>query len=379
MMASRFAFKHHLIDLDLPPGTYAQAALADLDGDGLLEYVLGQRFGTIYSYKFQAPDHWLRTEIGHDSPSDVGASVLDVDSDGKPDFVAGGCWYRNPGSVTEPWERFVFDPELSYVHDVACGDLDGDGKGEVITMSDRNDLRWYKIPADPTELWTAHFVAPPVHAGVSLGDIDGDGQLDIVRTDRWFRNLDGNGQRWEVHYIGPNSMPPPDFQPPFAFDGTISQVCDVNADGKTDIVFVDAEIPGGSIWWTENVRGDGTRWVHHDIYNPEAAGGTRRGAFHSLIVADMDGDGDLDVVTAEMEGVAGDGPPRTYIYENVDSCGTAWREHVILDVGLGGHALVAGDVTGNGKIDIVSKPWNPSPKNSVGGRMFVVFLENISA
>ncbi|MCJ7738100.1 MAG: VCBS repeat-containing protein, partial [Anaerolineae bacterium] len=123
---------------------------------------------------------------------------------------------------------------------------------------------------------------------------------------------------------------------------------------------------------------DGLLWARHNIFNPATAGGPRRGAFHSLIVADMDGDGDIDVVTAEMEGVPGDCPPRTYIYENVDGRGITWREHVILDAGLGCHALVAGDVTGNGKLDILGKPWRASPDNAVDGSMFVVFLENVS-
>jgi hypothetical protein len=37
-----------------------------------------------------------------------------------------------------------------------------------------------------------------------------------------------------------------------------------------------------------------------------------------------------------------------------------------------------GDVTGNGLPDILAKPWRPSPKNALGGSMYVVFLENVS-
>ena len=55
-----------------------------------------------------------------------------------------------------------------------------------------------------------------------------------------------------------------------------------------------------------------------------------------------------------------------------------FKEHVIADINLGGHEDAIGDVTGDGKIDIVSKPWATSPKNALGGRAYVLILENLS-
>ena len=52
---------------------------------------------------------------------------------------------------------------------------------------------------------------------------------------------------------------------------------------------------------------------------------------------------------------------------------------MILDANLGGHAAVVGDVTGNGLPDIISKPWNAQPSNALGGKTFMLFLENVSA
>ncbi|MFH1567094.1 MAG: VCBS repeat-containing protein [Gemmatimonadota bacterium] len=374
-------FRHHIVDLDLPPGMYGQTALADVDGDGRLEYITGQRGGTIYWYKPVAPDHWVRHVLGESSPSDVGGIALDVDGDGHVDFVTGGAWYRNSRDPDVPFERLVFDSQLGSVHDVVAGDLDGDGRAEVITMSDQNTLRWYKIPDDPASPWGRTDIGSPVHAGAAVGDVDGDGHLDVVRTDVWFRNVRGDGSAWVEEAIGPNTPPPPDFRPSFAFDATYAVVCDMDGDGKMDIVFTDAEIPGGKVWWMENVRGDGRTWRRHEIaggFSDVGGRRVRRGAYHSLHVGDMDGDGDLDVVSCEMEAVGGEGPPRYYVWENVDGVGGAWREHVILDANLGGHALVVGDLTGNGLPDIVAKPWRPRPDNAVGGRMFVLFLENVS-
>jgi hypothetical protein len=244
-------------------------------------------------------------------------------------------------------------------------------------MSDKNNLRWYKIPADPTEPWQRHDIAAPVHAGVSVGDLDGDGDLDVVRTDVWYENADGDGTRWVEHAIGPNTPPPEDFRPPFAYNATHSVVCDVNGDGRNDIIFTDAEIPGGHVWWMENVDGTGLNWKRHEIFAP--GGGPRRGAYHSLHVGDLDGDGDLDVFSCEMEAVGGERPPRYYIWENVDGAGGEWREHVVMDANLGGHAAQVGDVTGNGLPDIITKPWRAQKGNAVGGKTFVVFLENLGA
>jgi hypothetical protein len=371
---AKFQFKHHIIDQGLSGRCYAQTALADLDNDGRLEFIMGQQYGTIFWYKRHTVDHWTRHVLGEDSPSDVGGCVLDVDGDGWLDFVAGGAWYRNSRDPGKPFERFSFDADLTGVHDVVTADVDGDHHMEIITMSDKNDLRWYKIPDDPTQPWSKTIIGPAVHAGVAVGDIDGDGDLDVVRTNVWFENVNGDGSKWQVRPIGPNTYPPPDFQPYFAFDATRAVVCDMNGDGKNDIVFTDAEIPGGKIWWMENVDGLGNVWKRHEVAVP---GSARRGAYHSLHVGDLDGDGDFDIFSCEMEHVGGDNQPRWYIWENIDGMGGEWQEHVILDANLGGHEAVVGDVTGNGLPDIIAKPWVATGTNALSGEMFVVLLENV--
>jgi hypothetical protein len=102
-----------------------------------------------------------------------------------------------------------------------------------------------------------------------------------------------------------------------------------------------------------------------------------RGAYHSLVVADFDNDGDADVFTCEMEGIAGDRSPRWYIWENKDGKGQQFTEHVILDAHLGGHEAVAADFDGDGDLDLVSKLWRPRADNANGGRNHVDFLENL--
>ena len=78
-----------------------------------------------------------------------------------------------------------------------------------------------------------------------------------------------------------------------------------------------------------------------------------------------------------MEDIRGERAPRYFLWENPDGQGREWREHVLFDGNLGGHATLVGDVTGNGLPDILSKPWWIWPDNALGGRHYVLFLENL--
>ena len=338
--------------------------------DGRPDFITGRSRGEILWYRQEAPDRWVRHKLGEQSPSDVGGTALDVDGDGWVDFVTGGAWYRNTGKPrTEPFERIVFDTDLASVHDVVVADVDGDGRPDVLTMSDKNNLRWYRIPNDPRQPWERHDIGPSVHAGIGVGDLDGDGDPDVVRSNLWFENADGKGTKWTVHENIPFGNPTKPY--PLA---THCGVLDLDRDGDNDLVMTENEIKAGRIGWLENVDGRGGAWKLHELPKDDAA---PRGAYHSLIVADFDNDGDADVFTCEMEGIPGDRPPRWFLWENADGKGQRFVEHVILDAQLGGHLAVAADVDGDGDLDIVSKLWRPRKDNANEGRNHVDFLENL--
>jgi len=364
------SFRHHFVDRELPGSSWGQTAAADLDGDGRPDFITGRSRGEIAWYRKESADRWVRHRLGDDSPSDVGGAAADVDGDGRIDFVAGGAWYRNPAEPhTQSFERTVFDAELSGVHDVVLADINGDGRADVLTMSDKNNLRWYDVAADPRRPWRRHDVGPSVHAGIGAGDLDGDGDVDVARSNLWFENADGAGISWITHENIPFGNPNRPY--PLA---THCAVLDIDRDGDNDLVMTENEIKGGRIAWLENADGKGGSWRLHELPAGDAA---TRGAYHSLVVADFDGDGDTDVFSCEMEGIPGDGPPRWFLWENLDGKGGEFVEHVILDAGLGGHVAVAADFDGDGDLDLVGKLWRPRKDNANGGRNHVDFLENL--
>ena len=369
---ANFKFAHHYIDRDLPGDSYGQTSLVDVDRDGDLDFITGGRDDRkrVFWFEYDGPDRWTRHVLGENHPSDVGGVAIDVDRDGWVDHVAGGAWYRNTGKPrTAPFERLVFDKDLAAVHDVVAADLDGDGRLDVITMSDKNNLRWYRVAADPKQPWERHDIGPGVHAGAAVGDIDADGDLDVVRSNAWFENADGKGTKWVEHAI-PFGNP----RPPFPL-ATRCAVVDVDRDGRADLVMTDNEIRGGRIAWLENTDGKGVKWEVHPLPHGDAA---PRGAYHSLVVADFDNDGDPDVFTVEMEHIAGAKLPRWFIWENVDGKGATFIERVILNNGLGGHEAVAADVDGDGDIDLASKLWRPRKDNANNGKNHADFLENLA-
>ncbi|MCA9128987.1 MAG: DUF1080 domain-containing protein [Planctomycetales bacterium] len=370
-----FAYQHHFVDRDLPGSSWGQTALVDIDRDGDLDFITGRTKGDIRWYEFNNQDHsWTAHLLGRDSPSDVGGVAFDVDQDGRIDFVTGGAWYQQPQDAkSEPWPRYVFDTDDTKVHDIVAADIDGDGRDEIITLSDKSNLRVYRIPADNNQAgpWDVREIWKGVHAGLSAGDIDGDGDVDLVRSQVWLENV-GGGQSWKEHkFCG---IPWAERQEQyFYYLASRSWIADINRDGRLDIVLTENEIPGGRVAWFEAPEDPRQpAWTPHFL---PTADDEQRGPYHSLQLADFDNDGDLDIFSGEMEHLANP-PHRWFIWENAMGDGSQFIERVILDMQLGTHETRAGDIDGDGDIDLVGKLWRPVPDNGNLGHNHVDFLEN---
>jgi hypothetical protein len=122
-------------------------------------------------------------------------------------------------------------------------------------------------------------------------------------------------------------------------------------DGDLDIVEAEADTPDGRIFWFENQESAKT-WIYHGISDEHT-----NQDFHSLILADFDNDGDLDIFSGG--GPLTPGTKKMFIWENKKGDSSEWEEHLILE-GEKCHEAVGADVDNDGDIDICTKPWHGS-------------------
>ncbi len=150
--AGEFQFRIH--EIARPGGnSFGQTSLVDLDRDGDLDFISGQsRGGSLFWFEQRSPEDWVTHRLGEGAKTDVGGIAFDVDGDGWIDQVSGGVWYRNPGHPREaPFERY--ETGAIPTHDNLIGDVDGDGRGDLISLEDDRGVFWYRIPEDPTDSW----------------------------------------------------------------------------------------------------------------------------------------------------------------------------------------------------------------------------------
>ena len=234
-------------------------------------------------------------------PMDVdGMNGIDlvVGSKGKNGSVG---WLRSPKNprALKDW-TFHRLYDAGWIMTIDMHDMDGDGDADLV-LSDRKSkaagVKWLEHPGEVIAAqggrWKEHLIGSQGKEVMflKLADLNGDGLKDVICTNRnghmeWFRRLRGEGVRWEAHA----------FKLPFGLPlGKSVAVGDINLDGKVDVVSTNrGPEPARCVAWQKWSTSPADRnWSNHDI------GGTEGAKFDLIELIDLDADGDLDVITCE--------------------------------------------------------------------------------
>lgn len=224
----------------------------------------------------------------------------DIDADGKDDilavhYTAKEVFYAS-FSGGEPTKHVVGGKEGDG-HGIGAGDIDGDGKVDVVAIRG-----WYRQAGDGKWEWNPEFHLGHSGFGLEVYDVNGDGLNDIIHGRGhsyglfWHEQVVEKGKRsWRPHLI----------------DGTYSRVhntrlADLTGDGKPELIAGtryrghNGDDPGGyeplAIYYYTIDTSDGTFTRHPIAYNSAAGAGTQ------FVVVDLDKDGDADLLTAGKSG-----------------------------------------------------------------------------
>lgn len=184
----------------------------DLDGDGRIDLITPAGWRRQVNLESSGEIVWKQEpEFLLHRDGSIPVLVHDVDADGDADLIwarahgVGLYWLEQmKGEHGRTWRRHVIDTEISQSHSLLLGDLDGDGRAEIVAGSrvlahDGKDLgeydelivAAYKFQPD-VRTWRRTILARgfPGEGGVGMGldpklaDVDGDGDLDLVAADR---------------------------------------------------------------------------------------------------------------------------------------------------------------------------------------------------
>lgn len=291
-----------------------------------------------------------------------GANCGDINGDGVIDVVAGPYWFAGPDFTERVafYDGKSFDIEgysdnfLTFVHDINL-----DGHADILVFGfPGKAARWYRNPAGKSGSWPVHIAFPTVdNESPTFADITGDGRPELIfhtkgRLGFAEINSDDPTQPWKFLPISE----PRGYQ---RFTHGLGYG-DLNGDGRIDLLTKEG-------WWEQPAQIDQRPWPFHSVEFAEFGGA-------QMLVSDVDGDGDQDVITSKHAHGYG-----LSWFENYREASTIkFREHLIMgehpeDKSHGVafsqlHALALADFDDDGIDDIVTgkRFWAHQGKD-VGG------------
>ena len=323
---------------------------ADLDNDGDIDLVsASQDDNTIAWYENNGAETptFTASTIAVSANGAWSVYAADMDNDGDMDLVSASktddtiAWYENDGATNPSWVAADIDTNATGARSVYIADLDNDGDMDIVSASyNDNSIAWYENDGAANPTWSAVNIDTTASGATSVfaADFDNDGDLDILassandNTIAWYENDGGVNPTWTASVIATSADVP-----------ILISASDMDNDGDVDIV--SASKTDNTIAWYENDGAANPSWTAADI-NTSAE--NARGVF----VADMDNDGDMDILSASQD------DDTIAWYENDGAANPSWTAADIVTNIDGANSVFAADLDKDGDMDIVSTAIN---------------------
>ena len=262
-------------------------------------------------------------------------------------------WFENPRPLNDPrtftWKEHAVgvhvDSNENYVKDIKAADFTGNGKPEIVV---RSNVAVSIFHRDSSHLWRQiQYMEIHPHEGMDVGDVDGDGDPDIVLNGFWLECPEYPvNETWTEHIINEKWWTQTG---DWTANNCKVRVKDINGDGCADVLLSHSERAGYPVSWYEWDSSDKDAWKEHIIHTVDFC--------HTLQAADMDLDGDVDVVAGEMG--KSDDPDQIIIFLN-EGDGLSWKKQVVANNSI--YSGQVADIDNDGDMDIVAnRNWNEPP------------------